>query len=291
MAWYRTGGGGLPSSLVTDMNAVLNKKMGTSTVYPSSEWADTINLMGKLPEANVGGAIANFQDGADEVPLKNLVANIPATEIGVSQIEITHTGTNILNGEFETGWINNDGTITPISGRIVTKNYSPCVGSTSYYFTFGANWRVAWYDESKTVISATGTYNSDRAITSPENARYVKAALPVTSTEWACINYPNSKTSHEQYQGENIIVPLGRTIYGGIADVVTGEGEDENGNSFSFEPVTVNSLLGTNTIWNNLGNTTVTYRRDIELALANNAPMLMMSRPPIQEEESTDESI
>ena len=76
MAWYRCGGGGIPSSLKTGMNNVLNKKFGTSTTYDPAGWPDNINLMGPLPEKTVSGAIASFSDGADDVPLKSLVVTI-----------------------------------------------------------------------------------------------------------------------------------------------------------------------------------------------------------------------
>lgn len=65
---------GIPTKLNSDMQAVLNKKMGTSgQTYPSQTWADEVNLMGKLPEKTVSGAVANMTDGADGVPLKELI--------------------------------------------------------------------------------------------------------------------------------------------------------------------------------------------------------------------------
>lgn len=73
MAWYRAGGGGIPSSLKTGMNSVLNKKFGTSTTYDPAGWPDDVNLLGKLPEKTASGALVNIADGADEVPLKDLI--------------------------------------------------------------------------------------------------------------------------------------------------------------------------------------------------------------------------
>ena len=73
MAWFRAGGAGIPSSLKSAMNSVLNKKFGTSTTYDPAGWPDDVNLLGKLPEKTVSGAIANITDGADGVPLKELI--------------------------------------------------------------------------------------------------------------------------------------------------------------------------------------------------------------------------
>lgn len=74
MTWFRVGGAGIPASLKTAMNSVLNKKFGTSGQnYPPKGWPDDVNLLGPLPEKTVSGAIVNFSDGADTVPLKELI--------------------------------------------------------------------------------------------------------------------------------------------------------------------------------------------------------------------------
>lgn len=114
MAYFRCGGGGIPSSIKTDMNAVLNKKFGTqSENYPPTEWADDVNLMGLLPIRTASGTIAHFSDGADDVPLKSLTAQIvpiqegtgdpspsnPRPISGTDELTLTQTGANLLDGE------------------------------------------------------------------------------------------------------------------------------------------------------------------------------------------------
>ena len=112
MAFYRCGGGGIPSSLKTDMNAVLNKKFGTSADYPPADWAPTVNLMGPLPEKTiVSSPIADFSDGADDVPTKSLVVTIPPTLSGVSSVTETQTGRNLLENQ-ETSRTESDVTFT-----------------------------------------------------------------------------------------------------------------------------------------------------------------------------------
>ena len=71
MAWFRAGGAGISSSLKSAMNSVLNKKFGTSTTYPPSDWPADVNLLGPLPEKTASGAIASFSDGADDVPISD----------------------------------------------------------------------------------------------------------------------------------------------------------------------------------------------------------------------------
>lgn len=114
MAYFRCGGGGIPSSLKTDMNAVLNKKFGTqSENYPPTEWADDVNLMGLLPIRTASGTIAHFEDGADDVPMKSITANItpiqsgtgtpspsnPRPISGTDELTLNHKGKNLFDAE------------------------------------------------------------------------------------------------------------------------------------------------------------------------------------------------
>lgn len=111
--YYLEGGGDIPEELITEMNAVLNKKFGTSTTYLPNTWADNVNLLGKLPTKTASGSIANFVDGADDVPVAEGVFNIVATQAGTGDpspsnpreisgfnaASITKTGVNIWGGQ------------------------------------------------------------------------------------------------------------------------------------------------------------------------------------------------
>lgn len=110
MAWYRAGGGGIPAALKTGMNSVLNKKFGTATTYDPAGWPDDVNLLGKLPEKTVSGAIANITDGADRVPVKELIFSAspiqasgtpsptnPLPIYGHMEMNGAHCGKNLLN--------------------------------------------------------------------------------------------------------------------------------------------------------------------------------------------------
>ena len=58
------------------VSRTIMKKTGSQTGYKPSEWADEVNLMGLLPIRTASGSIAHFEDGADDVPMKSVVANI-----------------------------------------------------------------------------------------------------------------------------------------------------------------------------------------------------------------------
>jgi len=131
MTWFRVGGGGsgVPADLKADMNSVLNKKFGTSTDYPPNDWPETVDLMGPLEEKTVSGSIASFSDGADDVPIKSLVANLPASLTPYESIEVIHAGGNILetNAQSKTQngitWtVNQDGSVT-LEGTSTARTY------------------------------------------------------------------------------------------------------------------------------------------------------------------------
>lgn len=516
-------------STANAVGAVLNKKMGVTTGFAPSVWADTINLMGKLPEKTVSGSIAHFEDGADDVPLKacsvtvdpvvipkskNLAifstdiltqdrttngvtfhatsentVNISGTATGGSafmtvgynvgdsryrflpsgtytlhcnlpdngnatvasvvgyyvgttervtyvtnvhwqdyrsftltddayiNIQITinsgysvnqevwvqleagttgteyepkydahirsvssidmYSGTNLLDGEFKVGWINNDGSIGVNENRLVSANYNSCEGGKSYYINSSYNqFRAQWYDANKNIISMTGTLSCPRSLSAPSNARFVRVAFATESVDFANLNYPSTVTS-EQDDAVKTTIQLGREIYGGSLNLLTGvltsSWAKYSGSNFdwrkhadgyfyvtsaytnkvagatniigvdlvtvsstslltttdycicgrasdgaiyirltgtetleefqawiaqrdiAFEittpvtyqltPMEINSVLGVNNIWCNTGSISVTYRRDIDLALSSSTP-LMMSRPPVTDEEN-----
>lgn len=130
MTWFRVGGGsGVPADLKADMNSVLNKKFGTSTDYPPNDWPETVDLMGPLEEKTVSGSIASFPDGADDVPIKSLVANLPASLTPYESIEVIHADGNILetNAQSKTQngitWtVNQDGSVT-LEGTSTARTY------------------------------------------------------------------------------------------------------------------------------------------------------------------------
>ena len=299
MAWYRAGGGGIPSSLKTGMDSVLNKKFGTSTTYPAEGWPDNINLMGPLPEKTVSGAIASFSDGADEVPLKKCEITLPASLSGVSSLAVMQTGRNLLNYADVTNSYritsltdNGDGSFTAVASGAVA--YIDHIISVKAGQEYSIKCKSATNDEGNaSQIGAVNVYDgSDDTATLLLNGASIQTRKGFTPTGnyilvrnkvsggygagTGTIVEPqlelgSSATTYEPYTAPTTYTAtLGRTIYGGTADIVTGEGEDENGNAFTFTPITPTpeTALGVNNFWSEQGSDTeVTYRADINLAL------------------------
>lgn len=297
MAWYRCGGGGLPAGLQTDMDTVLNKKFSTSTTYPPTDWPDTVNLMGPLPERTASGAVACAKYGADAVPLKSWEITLPASVDGYSSISCTKGGSNFIelytrathNGIDYT--INADGSLHrygTASGNSFNNPNATNYGNCPYKLKKGTyTLSVSGSSDPNTYVSlgiflASGasftaqgvTGNGTKTFTVNEDFGawyYCKTnnGVSVNDDVYIWLSAGSTADDYEKYTAPVPIatVSLGRTIYGGTADVVKGEGVDENDDPYTFTPISVDTALGVNNFWADEGDSAVTYRADIDLLL------------------------
>ena len=310
MTWYRVGPAGIPGSLKTDMDAVLNKKFGTSTTYAPNTWPDNVNLLGPLPEKTASGSIANITDGADAVPLKNWLVTLPASLDGYTEVNGAKTGKNLFDKDNANEI---DGYFTTTGFSTLNSNaktiYIPIVGGVTYTVskTAGQRFQIATAEaipsngELFTARQANNTATS-LTITASANDKYLWAWVFLEGTDTITlsemlasvqIEVGSTPTQYTAYEAPTqYTASLGRTIYGGTADIVTGEGEDENGNAFTFTPIQADTELGVNNFWADEGDSDVTYRADISLALqaingGRGLMGMMMQRP--EEEQLTEE--
>ena len=304
MTWYRVGPAGIPGSLKTDMDAVLNKKFGTSTTYAPNTWPENVNLLGPLPEKTASGAIANITDGADGVPLKNWLVTLPASLDGYTAINGKKAKKNFLNDRIRGHnganiyFAHDTGSQNDFAVRLRAGTYTFSVvtadGTTTNLYVKNS--------DTNTNITGFPAYNSlSKTFTLSEDTNcavyvYKSGYTDVTDILTAQIEVGSTATAYEAYNAPTqYTASLGRTIYGGTADIVTGEGEDENGNAFTFTPITPTpeTALGVNNFWADEGDSDVTYRADISLALqalggGGRGLMGMMMQSP-EEEQLTEE--
>ena len=255
MAYFRCGGGGIPSSLKTDMNAVYNKKFGTSTVYDPSVWASTANLMGPLPERTASGSIAAITDGAEEVPLKSWEIEIGPDLSGKSSVVCTQTGKNLFDNT----------SLFPMSGSVSSyyfkqfdynSNLVPQItlqAGVTYTFSLDITSTIEPFNFS--VGCGNGSYSSDiLTVFNKSNGRISITFTPTAAQlnngnifAFRCPRYQtqntfdysvsnvqlevgSTATTYEAYTAPVInTVSLGRTVYGGTVDVVNGTGTDAYG--------------------------------------------------------------
>lgn len=239
MTWFRVGGAGIPASLKNAMNAVFNKKFGTSGQnYPPKQWPDEVNLLGPLPEGTATGPIANFSDGADDVPVKSCIAALPASISGYTEASVLKTGKNLFDGYTKGYGVNSS------TGEIFTNNngaisgYIPIKPNTAFYvsgLTDTIHSFVAYYKADKTYISRmTGTNRTYVSATTPSECYYVIVYQYANNDVGTVDDVDNLQTqleigsspsSYEPYQTPSTYAALlGRLIHGGSSDLVNGTG-------------------------------------------------------------------
>ena len=248
MTWFRVGGAGIPASLKNAMNAVFNKKFGTSGQnYPPKQWPDDVNLLGPLPEGTATGSVANFSDGADRVPTKNVIATIAPNIDGVSSVAVVHTGANLLFNNIEdgtTGGIGytkqSDGSIA-CSGTVSNVNETRLINTVvlpiGNYVLSGAdssiNLRAVLYDSEGAVITNRNDTGSGVTISVDNTVSHIEVRIKartnaeqVNTTISPMLAVGSTPQTYEKYNGTTHTANFGRTIYGGTADLVSGEGSE-----------------------------------------------------------------
>ena len=263
MTMYRVGPAGIPASLKADMNSVLNKKFSTSTTYPPADWPDTINLMGPLPERTASGAIAHIEDGASEVPVKNWLVTLPASLSGYSEVNGTKSGKNFypikigadrFSNNSDATHTNNDGTLVISaaaknnSGVYINTNDTLCeIRNTLKWFNDNSYPRIISLDVKCSVDNATLAITSGTRYTFTMGTTKTRVSLVSTGANCSMyvqgadlgqsctfeisnfqIEYGTTSTDYEPYTAPTqYTASLGRTVYGGTADIVNGEGTEQ----------------------------------------------------------------
>lgn len=150
---------------------------------------------------------------------------------GWTGVNIPRTGVNVWDEEWEVGGFSyTTGEPSTATDRIRSKNFCPCVPSTTYYFkTPNQNLRILFYDAEKAYISYEGWYDTPRTVTTPSNARFFKIAGSVaygtTYNNDISINYPSTDHDYHAYTGTTYSISWqdeAGTVYGGEPDVTTG---------------------------------------------------------------------
>ena len=244
MAFYEMlPGAGMPPGLQAGMDSILNKKFGTSTTYPAEGWPDTVNLMGPLPEKTASGAIVTFPDGADAVPLKKCEVSLPASLDGYSSVDVVSAGKNLFNvADYSQIYTDRDGVdsynyrymiihLKPNTTYTVSQNSgeaksTPIVLINSVLPVGGSNYldlRTA--SGSKTYTTGDDGYLYIGSVNSYDDVVY--ARLQECNIQ---LEAGSTATTYEPYTTPTTYTAsLGRTIYGGTADVVAGQGAEEYG--------------------------------------------------------------
>ena len=225
MAWFRAGGAGIPSSLKSAMNSVLNKKFGTSTTYPPSDWPADVNLLGPLPEKTASGAIASFSDGADDVPLKSLVFGIepiqaagtpspsnPLPISGHTSLTGVHCGKNLFDKtatDTTKGFISGkyiDNTGTEVSNTNYNVSEYILLDSGADYTLSGTTGNapaICLYDKDKAFVRGIRYYNQNRSFTTGSTEVYCRISYREDEKDEVMLEVGSQATTYAPYSAES----------------------------------------------------------------------------------------
>lgn len=198
------------------------------------------------------GDVVSFDDGADNVPVKELVVGVEPVQSGSGDpsptnirpisgwtgVEVYQKGFNVWDEEWEFGGIDSSGNNTVATSRIRSSNYIPVIPDTDYYGAFvgvytGGTWyTVHFYTETKEYVGSTSS-NKNTIFHVPSNAHFMRFNTSdgwgrnVAYTGGICINISGSRNGeYEPYKGKPTI-PIdwsstAGTVYGGSLDLTSG---------------------------------------------------------------------
>ena len=308
MTMYRVGPAGIPASLKTNMDAVLNKKFGTSTTYAPATWPDNVNLLGPLPEKTASGSVANITDGADGVPIKAWEVTLPASLSGYSAINGTkNTGTGTPETQYTVSLgrtiyggtadvVNGTGTETYLkivldgTQEIGLANWKPTTGTSAWLYAPSItpnllnNYLTAYnLDNIVCDVLPTVPYNTTAQRIDESTTKGISV---VGTNNWGLAVRVEDDTLRTK---PDINAWLANNPITVIYKVATPT-------DFTFDPITPTpeTALGVNNFWADEGDSDVTYRADINMLIASLSGNrgLMMTRPQLEEitEENKEES-
>ena len=187
--------------------------MGRLIYTPGPDIKFRTGVIGKVtddPEKTVSGAVASFDDGADDKPLHALSVGIEAVQDlhGYSNPWPGGGGANIWDEQWEVGtWAQNGEKFTDTAIRC--KNYIPVTAGTAYYVYFNksrytSGLIVRFMDSDKTVLSSTIVGNPG-TITAPNDCGYIVFCTFVadnvtTYDNDIAINDPSTVTTYSPYE-------------------------------------------------------------------------------------------
>lgn len=192
-----------------------------STVYIAEDYIKTYE--GRDAESDIKSLVANIvpKQSGSGTPSPDNVRPISGWE----SVETYDTGVNVWDEEWEVGGYNvNTGAAVGAASRIRSKNFIPVIPNATYYSPVSNGLARIFFDADKNYLE--GAWVVSPTFTVPANAHYMKFntgdAYGNTYNNDISINYPSTDHDYHAYTATTHTTDLGRTVYGGTVDVVSG---------------------------------------------------------------------
>ena len=227
----------------------------TTTVQDGAITAPKINnsLWDKiLVNEEASGAVASFDDGADDVPVKSLKVSIDPVQSGSgdpsptnirpisghTSATVTRTGKNLLKPTLYNGQWGSTGGFASSANRITNTldntgfTDTPFLKAGTYTLSVAnLQWCTAMTkDANGNIIDnfATSWHTLPFTFTLTADGYFIFTArrndnADISSSDYiGQVEIGSTATAYEPYDGNTYITALGQTVYGGTLDVVTG---------------------------------------------------------------------
>ena len=297
MAFFRCGGSGIPASLKSGMNSVLNKKFGTSTTYDPAGWPADVNLLGPLPVKTASGAIASFVDGADGVPVKSCsVSFLPSGGGGTPSAPVAivgHSGITLTNKDNMSTPTHTD-TYTDTFGQTIyggTRDLTTDKASVTADLFALDDANITWdYRADNKVFRSSVLSISQILLCSCFGVETYSHVYNNAETYDNCIAISSGKRLFVSYQGASGDVNAFKSAISGQKLVV---GLDTPTEITGLTPHEIDTFYGDNNIYSNApkSTTSVTYYADQSLIPDTSTRSLQLSPLPEVDEEVVDEEV
>lgn len=237
----------LDENITQETGYVLDKSLTIENAAADAKAAgDLIRASFVVGEAS--GSVASFPDGADNVPVKDLVVNIQPKQSGTgdpsptnvraisgwTEANIRSRSINIWDEEWALGYYKTtDGTfVANTSGYIASKYKIAVKPSTQYFFyTNAIRFEVFEYGADKAFLRCSFGNANNGLINTSADAYYITFSshannYGATYNYDLSLNYPSTDTAYHASNLDSTVYNIGfgsaGTVYGGTLDVTSG---------------------------------------------------------------------
>ena len=237
-----------------------------SSVSEDASWSSK-NTVDKLaPAFTESGSVVTCEP-VEGYPLEVVSSIEPVQEgSGHTVVKLWRFGKNLFDGYWESGYISTTTGNNVAHSNSIRTGYIPLKPGVTYYFSLKTllNYYPYTYDKNKSFMRYVGMKSGSFVFKAGENERYLRLAQynDPNVYESAQLEVGSSGTSYEPYRSEEFTIDLGQTVYGGSYNWQTGVLTDQDGVVTQVEAQRIPALSGTNTIYSDTGDTTVTGRAD-----------------------------
>ncbi len=233
----------------------------------------TVNVPDGFPTDTASGAIASFPDGADDVPVKSLVAQIAPVQSGSgdpsptnmrlisgwTSATITRTGADNQSDTYTIAFPSEAGTVyggtLDVTNGVLTVNWAmvdmgslPWLYSSEYKFFYTGN---ALTDKKVGVLNVKSdmfrTKSGSWSGTPDDNALWANGTNVTIYAQYAAFESTSADEFKAFVSGHQLVYELANPV------------------TYQLDPVTVTTLLGMNSIQANTGDVEVEYYADVDL--------------------------